>query len=98
LQTKEASEQSPIFVEPKEESKLLKFEESRGSTGKSSTKLRLRMKHDGLHGSSHMEKSECANAPPPHHAPRFSLVHGVGVSLVVVLSAVFIGVWRCFRS
>lgn len=95
-------------VEPEEKSELLKFEErkgtneefseklSKGTSEESSAKLRFRVKDDGLPASSQLEMSDFAKEPGPHHAPRSSLVYIVGVSLVVVMSAVCIGVWRCF--
>jgi hypothetical protein len=142
-EAKETSEHRPTFVEPEEESELLKFEQrkvtneefsvepeeksellkfegrkgtneefsaklskgtneefseklSKGTSEESSAKLRFRVKDDGLPASSQLEMSDFAKEPGPHHAPRSSLVYIVGVSLVVVMSAVCIGVWRCF--
>ncbi len=69
---------------------------SKGTSEESSVKLRFRVKDDGLPASSQLEMSDFAKEPGPHHAPRSSLVYIVGVSLVVVMSAVCIGVWRCF--
>lgn len=76
----------------------MKSEESRGTNEESSAKLRFRVKRDALLGGSQLEMSEFAKAPALHHAPRSSLVYIAGVSLVVVMSAVFIGVWRHFKS
>lgn len=94
----EASEHCPPVVEIEEQSELLKSEESRGTNEESSAKLRFRVKRDALPGGSQLEMSEFAKAPALHHAPRSSLVYIAGVSLVVVMSVVFIGVWGYFKS
>ncbi|XP_040986340.1 protein NTM1-like 9 [Juglans microcarpa x Juglans regia] len=90
-ESEEASEQGSSFVEPEEENKLLTSEEYKGTNGESSAKLRLGVKHGGLQGSSQIGLTHFGKCP--YRAPRSLLIYTVGVSLVVLLSAVFIGVW-----
>lgn len=90
-ESEEASEQGSSFVEPEEENVLLTSEEYKGTNGESSAKLRLGVKHGGLQGSSQIGVTHFGKCP--YRAPRSLLIYSVGVSLVVLLSAVFIGVW-----
>lgn len=96
--SEEASEQGSSFVEPEEENKLLTSEECKGTNGKPSAKLRLGVKHDvlqgraaGLQGSSQIGVTQFGKCH--YRAPRSWLIYTAGVSIVILLSAVFIGVW-----
>ncbi|KAG6688106.1 hypothetical protein I3842_11G107300 [Carya illinoinensis] len=90
-ESEEASEQGSSFVEPEEEYKLLTSEEYKGTNGESSAKLRLGVTQGILQGSRQIGVTHFVKCSS--RAPRSLLIYTVGVSLVVLLSAAFIGVW-----
>ncbi|KAK9274596.1 hypothetical protein L1049_021845 [Liquidambar formosana] len=84
--------------EPEVESRLLEFDENREIAQQTTSKLMSRVKRDGELGSGQRGSSLSPELPAAHRISSCSSVYVVGVSLVIMLPIIFMGIWSCFGS